>query len=107
MLFGMDGKQVPKQTVVEVGDAFKKILDEVVEFLMCFSFHYFQLCASYMQYENWCFMFWVMQTEKVRNEYSQDMSIRQAISIILDRHPELKYGKEKNLLQLVLFTFYT
>ncbi|XP_019177381.1 PREDICTED: probable polyamine oxidase 4 [Ipomoea nil] len=57
MLFGMDGKQVPKQIVVEVGDAFKKILDE---------------------------------TEKVRNEYSQDMSIRQAISIILDRHPELK-----------------
>ncbi|XP_031108854.1 probable polyamine oxidase 4 isoform X3 [Ipomoea triloba] len=57
MLFGIDGKQVPQQTVVEVGDAFRKILKE---------------------------------TEKVRDEHSQDMSVQQAISIVLDRYPELR-----------------
>ncbi|KAL3372680.1 hypothetical protein AABB24_004964 [Solanum stoloniferum] len=57
MLFGMDGHQVPHNTVAEVGDVFKKILDE---------------------------------TEKVRNENSNDISVLQAISIVLDRHPELR-----------------
>ena len=28
-LFGMDGHQVPQQTVIEVGDVFKTILKEV------------------------------------------------------------------------------
>ncbi|KAL9266199.1 putative polyamine oxidase 4 [Drosera capensis] len=31
-------------------------------------------------------------TEKVREEHSSDMSVRQAISIVLDRHPELRQG---------------
>ncbi|XP_016450959.1 putative polyamine oxidase 4 isoform X2 [Nicotiana tabacum] len=30
------------------------------------------------------------ETEKVRNEYSHDLSVLQAISIVLDRHPELR-----------------
>lgn len=29
MLFDMDGRQVPHKTVAEVGDVFKKILNEV------------------------------------------------------------------------------
>ncbi|CAH9148637.1 unnamed protein product [Cuscuta epithymum] len=57
MLFSIDGKQVPQQTVVEVGDAFRNILKE---------------------------------TEKVRDEHSQDMSVQHAISIVLDRYPELR-----------------
>ncbi|XP_009597054.1 probable polyamine oxidase 4 [Nicotiana tomentosiformis] len=57
MLFDMDGHQVPQNTVVQVGDVFKKILSE---------------------------------TEKVRNEHSHDLSVLQAISIVLDRHPELR-----------------
>ncbi|XP_057971868.1 probable polyamine oxidase 4 [Malania oleifera] len=56
-LFDMDGRQVPQQMVIEVGDAFKRILEE---------------------------------TEKVRNEYSEDMSVLQAISIVLERHPNLR-----------------
>ncbi|KAF3647976.1 putative polyamine oxidase 4 [Capsicum annuum] len=62
MLFDMDGHQVPQNTVVQVGDVFKKILSE---------------------------------TEKVRNEHSHDLSVLQAISIVLDRHPELRYA-DKN-----------
>lgn len=56
-LFDMDGRQVPQQMVIEVGEAFKRILKE---------------------------------TEKVRDEHSDDMSVLQAISIVLDRHPELR-----------------
>lgn len=57
ILFDMDGRQVPQQIVIEVGDAFKRILKE---------------------------------TEKVRDENSHDLSVFQAISIVLDRHPELR-----------------
>jgi len=32
MLFNIDGKQVPQQMVIEVGDIFKKILEEVRPF---------------------------------------------------------------------------
>ncbi|KAE8720866.1 putative polyamine oxidase 4 [Hibiscus syriacus] len=34
------------------------------------------------------------KTEKVRDEHSKDMSVHQAISIVLDRHPELRYLQE-------------
>ncbi|GMI74036.1 polyamine oxidase 4 [Hibiscus trionum] len=56
-LFDMDGRKVPQEMVVAVGDVFKKILKE---------------------------------TEKVRVEHDKDMSVHQAISIVLDRHPELR-----------------
>ncbi|GAV61729.1 Amino_oxidase domain-containing protein, partial [Cephalotus follicularis] len=56
-LFDMDGHQVPQQIVIEVGDTFKRILNE---------------------------------TEKIRDEHDDDMSVLQAISIVLDRHPELR-----------------
>ncbi|XP_073156948.1 probable polyamine oxidase 4 [Henckelia pumila] len=56
-LFDGNGHQVPRNTVIEVGDTFKKILEE---------------------------------TDKVRKEQSNDMSVRQAISIVLDRHPEFR-----------------
>ncbi|KAM5558309.1 polyamine oxidase 5-like [Rosa sericea] len=65
-LFDMDGKQVPQQMVVEVGDIFKRILTE---------------------------------TEKVRNEHTDDMSVHQAIMIVLNRHPELR---QEGLAQAVL-----
>ncbi|CAI9753270.1 unnamed protein product [Fraxinus pennsylvanica] len=56
-LFNINGHQVPQSMVIEVGNTFKKILDEM---------------------------------DKVRNEHSDDMSVRQAISLVLDRHPELR-----------------
>ncbi|KAF1891018.1 hypothetical protein Lal_00001153 [Lupinus albus] len=57
MLFNIDGHQVPQQMVVEIGETFKRILEE---------------------------------TGKVRDEHPDDMSVSQAISIVLDRHPELR-----------------
>ncbi|KAK8339601.1 hypothetical protein V6Z12_A08G045500 [Gossypium hirsutum] len=56
-LFDMDGRKVPQEIVVEVGDVFKRILKE---------------------------------TEKVRDEHKKDMSVLKAISIVLDRNPELR-----------------
>ncbi|KAJ6369481.1 hypothetical protein OIU76_027831 [Salix suchowensis] len=47
----------PQQMVIEVGDTFKRILEE---------------------------------TEKVRDEHTDDMSVLQAIWIVLDKHPELR-----------------
>ncbi|KAL9320215.1 hypothetical protein ACSQ67_012054 [Phaseolus vulgaris] len=57
MLFNIDGKQVPQQLVIEVGDTFKKILEK---------------------------------TGKVRDEHPEDISVSRAISVVLDRHPELR-----------------
>ncbi|KAG9442414.1 hypothetical protein H6P81_018268 [Aristolochia fimbriata] len=56
-LFDLDGRQVPQQLVIEVGDIFKRILKE---------------------------------TEKVRDEHTKDMSILKAISIVLERQPDLR-----------------
>lgn len=56
-LYDMDGRQVPQQTVIEVGETFKRILKE---------------------------------TGKVRDEHTDDMSVLKAISIVLDRQPELR-----------------
>ncbi|PPD88646.1 hypothetical protein GOBAR_DD14431 [Gossypium barbadense] len=56
-LFDMDGRKLPQEIVVEVGDVFKKILKE---------------------------------TEKVRDEHKKDMSVLKAISIVLERNPELR-----------------
>ncbi|AES70872.1 putative oxidoreductase [Medicago truncatula] len=57
MLFDIDGHQVPQQTVIEVGETFKRILEE---------------------------------TGKVRDEHPEDISVSEAISIVLDRHPQLR-----------------
>ncbi|KAL0462482.1 UNVERIFIED_CONTAM: putative polyamine oxidase 4 [Sesamum latifolium] len=56
-LFDTNGHQVPQSMVVEVGVAFKKILEE---------------------------------TDKVRKEQNKDISVKEAILVVLDRHPELR-----------------
>ncbi|KAJ0242990.1 polyamine oxidase 4 [Hirschfeldia incana] len=56
-LYDMHGNKIPPQLVTQVGDAFKRILEE---------------------------------TEKIRDETASDMSVLQGISIVLDRHPELR-----------------
>ncbi|KAL0682579.1 hypothetical protein Bca4012_049426 [Brassica carinata] len=56
-LYDMHGNKIPPQLVTQVGDAFKRILEE---------------------------------TEKIRDETANDMSVLQGISIVLDRHPELR-----------------
>ncbi|KAL3630373.1 putative polyamine oxidase 4 [Castilleja foliolosa] len=57
-LFDINGHQVPQSMVIEVGVAFKKILEE---------------------------------TDKVREEQSNDISVKEAISIVLDRQEGLAY----------------
>ncbi|RYQ99518.1 hypothetical protein Ahy_B07g087458 isoform A [Arachis hypogaea] len=57
MLFNTDGHQVPQQIVMDVGETFKRILEE---------------------------------TGKVRDEDPDDMSVQQAISVVLNSHPELR-----------------
>ncbi|XP_057539388.1 polyamine oxidase 5 [Amaranthus tricolor] len=56
-LFAKNGQQIPQQTVVEVGEIFKKILKE---------------------------------TEKIRDAHNDDMSVLEAIAIVLDTHPHLR-----------------
>uniref|UniRef100_A0A1J3CQT4 Putative polyamine oxidase 4 n=1 Tax=Noccaea caerulescens TaxID=107243 RepID=A0A1J3CQT4_NOCCA len=56
-LYDMRGNKVPPKLVTEVGDAFKRILEE---------------------------------TEKIRDETANDMSVLQGISIVLERNPELR-----------------
>ncbi|XP_048604187.1 probable polyamine oxidase 4 [Brassica napus] len=56
-LYDMHGNKIPPLLVTQVGDAFKRILEE---------------------------------TEKIRDETANDMSVLQGISIVLDRHPELR-----------------
>ncbi|KAL6507626.1 putative polyamine oxidase 4 [Orobanche gracilis] len=56
-LFDINGHQVPQSMVIEVGVAFKKILEEM---------------------------------DKVRNEQSSDISVKEGISIVLDRHPDFR-----------------
>jgi len=47
MLFDIDGHQVPQQTVIEVGETFKRILEEVsCIFIRIFTIH------------KWIYFFW-------------------------------------------------
>lgn len=48
--------------------------------------------------DQWWLFVLLMQTEKVRNEHSHDLSVLQAISIVLDRHPELRYAEKMFLM---------
>ncbi|KAG6716470.1 hypothetical protein I3842_04G050200 [Carya illinoinensis] len=57
MLYDVDGHQVPQHIVIEVGETFKRILEEI---------------------------------RKVRDEHTDDLSVLQAISIVLDRLPDLR-----------------
>lgn len=101
MLFDMDGRQVPQNTVVQVGDAFKKILCEV-----CLYSKLLKNAVPLMMLKRpviRCLFVLLMQTEKVRNEYSHDLSVLQAISIVLDRHPELRYADKMLLMWPVIF----
>lgn len=43
-------------------------------------------------------MTWCLQTAKVRDEHPEDISVSRAISVVLDRHPELRYLIEKRIL---------
>ncbi|KAI4330780.1 hypothetical protein MLD38_029033 [Melastoma candidum] len=56
-LFDMEGNQVPQELVMQVGEAFEKILEE---------------------------------SNRVRDEFSDDMSVQQALSIVFERRRDLR-----------------
>lgn len=96
-LYDMDGHQVPQQMVIEVGETFKRILEEVehlskpyLKFLAgsFFSHNCVILCSILQSFAS----LFSLQTGKVRDEHTDDLSVLQAISIVLDRLPELRYG---------------
>ncbi|KAK6157914.1 hypothetical protein DH2020_012162 [Rehmannia glutinosa] len=76
-LFDMDGNQVPQGLVSKVGETFESILKEAC------------LLSSL--------------TDLVRQEFSEDMSIQRAISIVFERRPDLRLeGLEHKVLQWYL-----
>lgn len=87
MLFDKSGQQVPPNMVIGVGEIFKKILKEVssCDLFLSKQFIYVALLATY-----WQWLFSIVQTDNVRKQHMDDMSISQGISIVLDKHPELR-----------------
>lgn len=49
----------------------------------------------------------VVQTDKVREEFSEDMSITRAFSIVFERNPELRYHNSKPHLFFIFSAFDT
>ncbi|KAL5977168.1 Polyamine oxidase 2 [Asimina triloba] len=79
-LFDTDGRQVPQELVKKIGQAFESILQEACFFL---SFH-----SRYTMHPE--FSIFALPTNKVREEHNDDMSISKAISIVLERRPDLR-----------------
>ncbi|KAK6919768.1 Amine oxidase [Dillenia turbinata] len=77
-LFNTDGNQVPQELVTQVGEAFESILKEAnIDVVLLVSSSYFDLLPT-------------LQTDKVRQELHEDMSILRAFSIVFERRPELR-----------------
>lgn len=119
----MDGNQVPQELVTKVGEAFESILKEasclLTFLLMFFPLFFAQLhCDQRQKFLKHCFLLgrWtcfqqlglkfysvspvfelvfvsLMQTEKVRQEISEDMSILRAFSIVSERRPDLRFNE--------------
>lgn len=116
-LFDMDGNQVPQELVTKVGEAFESILKEVSHLFFSYSLFLtsflvncfvigepkFSETLSRLDHENLNVIFFVnalfevfmflMQTEKVRQEHSEDMSILRAFSIVFGRRPDLRFNE--------------
>nr|KYP73321.1 putative polyamine oxidase 2 [Cajanus cajan] len=69
-LFDMEGNQVPQELVTKVGKFFDMILQEASHLIFVVIF--------------------LMQTNHVREEFTEDMSILRALSIVFERKPELR-----------------
>lgn len=41
---------------------------------------------------------YAMQTDKVRQEFKEDMSISRAFSMVFDRRPDLRFDERNNVL---------
>lgn len=88
-LFDKDGNQVPKETVDKVGETFERILEEVhSELIHALYFFFYTSWRAFLAHS---MVSVALQTVKVRDEQEHDMPLLQAISIVFERHPHLKY----------------
>lgn len=88
----MDGNQVPQELVSEVGITFETILEEACFFSLNLPRYQFLLCFFSFSFIVGFFMsLYVSQTNKVREEFTEDMSIQRAISIVFERNHNLRY----------------
>ena len=66
MLFDKEGNQVPQQIVIEVGEAFKKILKEVAILVWKFYMNFtFSLCCFWWTYSLYRLKRWGMKIIKM------------------------------------------
>lgn len=114
----MDGKQVPQELDKEVGKIFEAILQEVyqllflvIRFTWCVVFIEFKFSGIQQLFDSTYCLLWtshltigilLIQTDNVWQEYSEDMSILRALSIVFERKPELR-----SLLSLISNSFTT
>ncbi|XP_073022142.1 polyamine oxidase 2-like isoform X1 [Primulina eburnea] len=93
-LFDMEGKKVSQELVSKVGKTFESILNEA-----CFTNHFLWLLAASSLFYN-SFFADHLQTDVIRQDHSEDMSMQRAISIVLERRPDLRLeGLAQKVLQ--------
>lgn len=120
-LFDMDGNQVPLDLVIKVDKIFKMILEEVsylIVIVIWFTWYIFR--KQWFKYNGrliyttnirFLVLLWastlmfdpvLMQTDNVRQEFSEDMSILRALSIVFERKPELRSLLAENWAPLLI-----
>jgi polyamine oxidase len=85
----MKGRQIPQELVEKVGKVFETILKEVFPPFSANNAHSIQVVIFLvidLFFCNTC-----AQTEKLREETNEDISIAKAITIALERNPHLRF----------------
>lgn len=100
----MDGNQVPQELVAKIGETFEVILEEASQFIWYIEFSLLEKQIFWNTLLFWFILSMIpliksinskdwpclMQTNKVRDEFSEDMSILRALKIVFERKPELR-----------------
>lgn len=82
----MDGNQVPQELVTLVGEKFENILKEACLFYIFTLLPFLPFFVI-----TFIMLLYVFQTNKIRDEFTEDMSIKSAISLVFERNPKLRY----------------
>lgn len=82
-LFDTDGRQIPQTLVTKIGEVFDDMLKEVgicsLDVVLLLIFEFCKLLS--------CFN---LQADKLRQENINDVSIAEAIAMVLERRPDLR-----------------
>jgi hypothetical protein len=87
------------ETAAKVGLIFERILKEV-DSCNSHTFYFALFCVHFQLTLIYSVIYVVFQTVKLRDEQEHDMPLQQAISMVLERHPDLKYVYCYNMLPL-------